>query len=397
MGRILMTLDHSFPPDLRVENEIDSLISFGHEVTVLAIGPDERPVEERSNGLTIIRDTISAARRNRMRGLAGTVPVINWYLGARITSIFQDWKFDVIHAHDLYLVGAALKTGRKLGVPVVADLHENWPAALKHYAWSNRFPAKQLNNVNRWDRLETAWTRAADGVIVVIDEMRDRLLAKGLKNEKVLVLPNTIHRQKFDNFGIDEILAASVRSDLTLLYVGGMDKHRGLDTAVRAMKRIVQEAPGAKLVLVGDGAVRTELQTLTSELHLDSSIRFLGHQPQDAVPSFIEGADIGLIPHVRTDHTDHTIPHKLFHYMYLGLPVVASNCTPIKRIILETDAGVIHESGNPSDLADAVLKLSRSESLRNQKGENGKVAVESKYNWKSTSEGIDAFYKQIIG
>ena len=91
-----------------------------------------------------------------MRGLAGVIPILDHYIARRMRSIYESWPFQAVHAHDLYLVGGALRGGRQLGVKVIADLHENWVAALKHYTWSNRFPAKMIINLNRWDRLESA-------------------------------------------------------------------------------------------------------------------------------------------------------------------------------------------------------------------------------------------------
>ncbi|TDI70312.1 MAG: glycosyltransferase WbuB [Bacteroidetes bacterium] len=396
MARILMILDHSFPPDLRVENEIETLVAAGFEVCLLAIGPDERSETESFGGARIIRDRISAAQRNRMRGLAGTLPILERYIVRRMVSIFAEWPFQAVHAHDLYLVGGALKGGRELGVKVVADLHENWVAALKHYAWSNRMPAKLFINLKRWDRLETEWLSGVDGVIVVIEEMAERLSAKGIGKQNMIVLPNTIHRTRFDAYGIDPHLAGSIKSDLTILYTGGMDKHRGIEEAIRAMPTVLESVPDARLVLVGDGAVRGELERLSRGLRLQHTVQFTGWQPQDKIPSYIAGANIGLIPHLKTEHTDHTIPHKLFHYMHLGLPVVASNCRPLERIVTGTDAGLIYTSGDAEELALTVLTLAENPELAAQKGENGRLGVAAQYNWESTSSGLKDFYRKLF-
>ncbi|GMQ81439.1 MAG: glycosyltransferase family 4 protein [Rhodothermia bacterium] len=396
MARILMILDHSFPPDLRVENEIETLVEAGFEVCLLAIGPDQRPETEDVGGVRIVRDRISASRRNRMRGLAGLVPVLDRYIARRMLSIYASWPFQAVHAHDLYLVGGALRGGRQLGVKVVADLHENWVAALKHYAWSNRFPAKLIINLKRWDRLETDWLTSADGVIVVIEEMAERLSAKGISEQNMIVLPNTIHRAHFDAYGIDKSVSDSIKSDLTILYTGGMDVHRGIAEAIRAMPTVRESIPSARLILVGDGAVRGELENLCSRLNLQDSVQFLGWQRQEKIPSYIAGADIGLIPHLKTEHTDHTIPHKLFHYMHLGLPVVASNCRPIERIVTGLHAGLIYSSGEPEDLALAILTLAENPVLRAETGEHGRRGVATQYNWETTASGLKDFYRKLL-
>lgn len=331
-----------------------------------------------------------------MRGLAGVIPILDHYIARRMRSIYESWPFQAVHAHDLYLVGGALRGGRQLGVKVIADLHENWVAALKHYTWSNRFPAKMIIHLNRWDRLESAWSSAADGVIVVIEEMAERLRNKGISQSNMIVLPNTIHRAHFDTFGINQSLSDSVESDLTLVYPGGMDGHRGIDTAIRAMPTILTSVPTARLSLVGDGAARRELEERCNQLALGDSVQFLGWQPQETIPSYIAGADIGLIPYIKTEQWDHTIPHKLFHYMHLGLPVVASNCKPIERILQDSDSGLIHLSGDPEDLARAVISLAENPGIRSEKGENGRRSVATRYNWEMTSSGLATFYRKLL-
>ena len=222
--------------------------------------------------------------------------------------------------------------------------------------------------LNRWDRLESAWSSAADGVIVVIEEMAERLRNKGISQSNMIVLPNTIHRAHFDTFGINQSLSDSVESDLTLVYPGGMDGHRGRDTAIRAMPTILTSVPTARLILVGDGAARRELEERCNQLALGDSVQFLGWQPQETIPSYIAGDDIGLIPYIKTEQWDHTIPRKLFHYMRLGLPVVASNCKPIERILQDSDSGLIHLSGDPEDLARAVISLAENPGIGSEKG-----------------------------
>lgn len=397
MPHILMVLDHSFPPDLRVENEAASLVGAGFEVTVLAIGPDTRNRSDSIGGVQIVRDRIPGTLRNKMRGLAGSVPFLDIYLGRLLRRLYRENRFDALHAHDLYLFGACLRAGRSLGVPVVGDMHENWVDALRHYHWSTHWPGKLVINFDRWNRLETKWSRSVDALIVVIDEMADRLAGKGIPREKMTVVPNTIRRDEFDSYPIDRELVRSLEGELTLVYTGGMDRHRGIETAIKAMPRICEAIRGAQLVLVGDGAVRRELEELGSKLGIDHAIRFEGWQPQEQIRSYIAGADIGLIPHLKTVHTDHTIPHKLFHYMYMGVPVVASDCRPLSRILTAEKAGKVYPSGDSDALVRVVLDLAGDTELREEMGRRGREAVDRAYHWEATSEGLVACYRGLLG
>jgi len=396
MAHILMVLDHTFPPDLRVENEAATLAKAGFEVTVLSIGPDSRDSEEVVDGYRIVRDRISRNSRNKMRGLAGTIPFLDLYLVRLLKKLYLKRPFDAIHAHDLYLFGACLHAGRKLGLPVVGDMHENWPDALKHYHWSTHFPGRCLVSPRRWDRLETDWSLAVDELIVVIEEMADRLSDKGIPRDKLTVVPNTISLLEFGSYPVDAALARSIESDLTLVYTGGMDHHRGIRTAIEAMPAILESVPGARMVLVGDGAVRNQLKELGERLGLDESVTFTGWQPQNLIRSYIAGSDIGIIPHVKTVQNDHGLPHKLFHYMYMGLPIVASDCRPLRRIIETEMVGLIFRSGDAADFARCVLELARDPALMHSMGGRGKSAVEERYHWEATSKGLTECYRRLF-
>jgi glycosyltransferase involved in cell wall biosynthesis len=402
-----MVLDHAFPPDLRVENEARTLVAAGFEVAILAIGEDSRPEFEDMDGVRIRRYRLSNNVRNKLRGLAGSVPLIEWVYGRAVDRIFREWPFDALHAHDLYLFGACLRAGRRLGVKVVGDMHENWVHALSQYRWSTRYPGKAVINLDRWDTLETRWSTEVDRLIVVIDEMKERMIRKSIREDHIVVVPNTISRAFFDDLLGEGVLpeeqsasadgiANEPGSALNLIYTGGMDLHRGLASLVSAMPAIRDAVPDVRLTMVGDGATRPDLEKLSQKLGVDDIVSFKGWQPQETIPAYIQKADIGLIPHLKSVHTDNTIPHKLFHYMYLGLPVVASNCDPLQRIIDAEQAGSVYSSGDSGALATEVIKLARDTDLRIEMGRRGKAAVVERYNWEHTAEGLIEIYDSLL-
>ncbi|QXD15247.1 glycosyltransferase family 4 protein [Rhodocaloribacter litoris] len=392
---ILMVLDHPFPPDVRVENEARSLVEAGFAVTVLAIAPDDRPPVETVEGVRVIRDRLPKTVRNKLRGLAGTLPLLSWYVARRIRKLHATYRFDALHLHDLYLFGGGLRAGRRLGLPVVGDLHENWVEALRHYAWSTRFPGNVVVNLRRWERLEKEWVQAVDRLVVVVEEAAERNVALGVPPERITVVPNTIKLDVFDRYEPEPDLIASLRSPLTLTYTGGFDVHRGLASAIEAMPAVLEQVPGARLVLVGDGRIRAELEALARRLGVASAVRFEGWQPQPRLKSYILGSDICLIPHLRTPHTDATIPHKLFHYMYFGRPVVAGDCRPLARILGETGAGLVYPAGDAAALARAVMTLAASPVQAAEMGRRGREAVLQTYHWDATVQGLVDLYAAL--
>lgn len=393
---ILMVLDHPYPPDVRVENEAQSLLSAGFDVSLLALAPDDRPALDVHEGVAVHRAIVPAKVRNVLRGFVSTLPLMDVYLARQIRRVYEQHPFDALHMHDLYLVGAGLRAGRRLGVPVVADLHENWVEALKHYAWSNRYPGKLVVNIPRWERTEQRWVRAADRLVVVIEEARERYAAMGVPRERIAVVPNTVNLGAFRAFDIDEACVDRLRSPLTLVYTGGIDAHRGLETVVDAMPAILRGEPEARLVVVGDGRTKGELEARAAALGLGAQVQFEGWQPQEKLKSYIAAADLCLVPHLKTVHTDATIPHKLFHYMFMSKPVIVTDCRPLKRIVEDAEAGVVYPSGDADAFAEAVLRLRADPSGRAGMGERGHRAVVERYHWDATVGELIAMYEGLF-
>ena len=395
--RILMVLDHPFPPDVRVENEIRTLARAGHEVAILAIGPDDRPSREQTPEVRIMRQHLPARIRNWLRGLSGTISLPSWLLARRIRKAHREWPFDALHMHDLYLFGGGIRAGKALGVPVVGDLHENWVEALKHYAWSTSFPGRLVVSIPRWERLEREWVNAVDRLIVVVREAGKRNKQLGVEPFAITEVPNTIQIEEFERLPIRQEIVERVRArtDNVVVYTGGMDIHRGLDRAIRAMQDVRRRIPDAELVLVGDGRIRADLEALAAELGLSDAIRFLGWQPQEDIWSYIAASAVCIVPHRRTIHTDATLPHKLFHYMYAGRPVVVTDCKPIKRIVHQEGCGLVVPDGNTSAMGYAIARLLEDRESANAMAAAGHEAALQRWNWEATERGLVQLYADL--
>ena len=110
----------------------------------------------------------------------------------------------------------------------------------------------------------------------------------------------------------------------------------------------------------------------------------------------MEAATIGLIPHRKTMHTDHTIPHKLFHYMHAGLPCVVSNCKPLERIVQSESCGLVYASGNAEAMAASILDIAGSPDEQVRMAVAGRAAVQSRWNWEATSQALVTLYDELL-
>jgi len=393
-----MLLDAQFPPDIRVENEARSLVSAGYDLHLLTLTHSKQtPLHETWQGVNLERLYVAQKSAKRGRGLINTILDFYTHFWAAATRKFiEQNQLDALHVHDLYLLGAAFAANKYFNLPVIADLHENYVAGLKYYRFANTFPGNWLISQKKWAQKEIEWCRKADFLVTVIEEAVDRYAHLGIPHDKIHVVANYVNVDEFLDIEDDHHIVDRFKDNITATYIGGFDTHRGLETIINATPAIITQIPEFRLLLVGRGRNFDELRTAAKRLNISDHVIFEGYQPPHKVPSYIKASTLGLIPHLKTEHTDNTIPHKLFHYMLLGKPVVATNCAPLKRIVESTKSGIIFTSNDHHDFTHKIVTLVKNRNEMRNMGQNGMQAVKEKYNWTQAQKPLLTLYQQIL-
>ena len=158
------------------------------------------------------------------------------------------------------------------------------------------------------------------------------------------------------------------------------------------MKYLKEKLPGAKLLVVGDGKSLPALRNIVVANHLDNIVEFINWPGHENLGSYLEITDVGISPQPNNEHWNNTIPHKLFEYMSQSKPVLVTDAIPLKRIILETEAGLFYRTGDPKNFAEKILEIA---SAKLKFGENGLKAVNEKYNWRNDAQTLIEMYNQL--
>jgi glycosyltransferase involved in cell wall biosynthesis len=111
------------------------------------------------------------------------------------------------------------------------------------------------------------------------------------------------------------------------------------------------------MLVIGDGPARAGLQREAQTLGLEDRVHFPGWVTHDELPRFWRAADLGLLPFHKCSHIETTLANKLFDYMAVGLPVLASDAAPMVRVLRETGAGATFRAGCPEDFDRVVTRL----------------------------------------
>ena len=392
-----MLLDRYFPPDIRVEKEARSLVKAGHEVFLLSMGRGDLAAEEEVEGIRVIRVSMPQELTRRVPNYVCVRMIhVHPFWKRALDDVVRKHKVEVIHIHDLPLVKTGLSVAGTCGIPLVADLHENYPEAIRSYQARGLSRLTKPMSVMRLKRLERHCVRKSDKVVTVVEQAKNHYINDcGIPADKVCVVMNCEDSGYFCSLPLDCDIVDKYERDFVISYIGGFGIHRGLHTAISSMRHILKEIPQARLLLVGKGAYEVALRQLATSEGVENRVEFVGWQPFSLVPSYVVASDVCLVPHIASGHTNTTIPHKLFQYMAMSKPLVVSSARPLECIVRETGAGLVFPSGDPEALAREVIRLYRDDSLCAEMGRAGKRATEDIYNWEMEGEKLVNLYLQL--
>lgn len=385
--RICMILQTDFPPDIRIEIETKALVRMGHEIHLITRNKKNLAREDVINGVRVHRLPF------HQNSLFSIPLFFNPVWTSQVKQIIRENRIEAIHVHDLPLAPLGISVGKKFKIPVIYDMHENYPAVME--IWRQKSLVHlTIRNPKFARRLDQYCQKQADRIIVVIDEQRDNLIAQGIDPAKIFVVSNTVDLERIHDLKPDPTIVDKYKDYFTLLYFGGFSRDRDLETPILGIKQLIHTIPNIKMVLVGSDAsdYATELRALVAENQLQKYIEFIDWVPFERVASYIAAADVGIDPRPDYFCNNTTIPHKIFQYMALGLPLVVSDAKPMARIIREAQSGEVFKSKDPVAFTDAVKTVFQA---KTDYAQNGRKIILEKYNWQNSSQELLKLYQTL--
>ena len=384
-----MLLENDFSGDTRVRKEINTLAGMGHKIILAAVTPSKISTVDSDKNCIVYRKPMPGLIRKSSVG-ALKFPFYFQFWRRYVSEILDSNEIDLVHIHDLPLAQIGIELKSTKNIRVIIDLHENWPDLLK-IAEHTKSPAGRLLSSDRqWRNYEKSSLMHADGIITVVREMKDRIINIGIAEHKVYIVENTpVISQRSP---IKEFKSSGV---LNMVYLGGLTYHRGLQYVLEGLS-LIREKTKINLRIIGDGSYSDHLRQLTRKLDLGNIVSFTGQLNKNMADEMIKQADIGLIPHLKSEQSNNSSPNKLYDYMYAGLAVVASDCKSIKRIIDETRCGLTYVFDSATDFAGRINYLNANRDKLKEYSANGRAAVEKEYNWDTSSANLNELYKNII-
>jgi PEP-CTERM/exosortase A-associated glycosyltransferase len=288
----------------------------------------------------------------------------------------------LIHAHSPVLNALpALRVGHRLGIPVVYEVRAFWEDAAVDHGTSReggrRYRATRA--------LETYALRHADHVTTICEGLKAEIVARGVPEERVTVIPNAVDIGEF-RFGapVDEQLKRELglAGRTVIGFIGSFYAYEGIDLLVQALPRVLQARPDARVLLVGGGPQEAALRDAVRAAGLQDKVVFTGRVPHGEVQRYYGIVDVFAYPRRSMRLTEIVTPLKPLEAMAQGQLLVASDVGGHRELIRDGQTGVLFQAGNAEALADAIVRLLGDRARWPQMRALGRRFVEEERNWR---------------
>lgn len=322
------------------------------------------------NGKDEIKDNIHIHSVKGYRNRFFRMTLAVWNVYRRAKSI----KADICILHDPELLSIALLL-KKTGAKVFFDSHECYTESLQNAYWIPSFLRKYV--VRLYQNIESFILPRLDGVIAATDHIAD-VLHKYNKN--IFVLHNYALLKEFS-----ECKKPDFDRNNRVLYCGGITENRNILNMIKALELCHNDV---KLILCGTFSPSALIEQCKLLPGWDK-VEYMGYIDRQKLHNLATKCFCGMVLFNYENNNKNGIPNKIFEYVGMYLPVIASNFDLWKKIIGNNNApfGLFVNPKDPQEIAAAIDKLYENKALAKQLGESGRNAVEMKYNFEAEMEG----------
>lgn len=397
--KILHVLDHSLPLHsgytFRTVSILKAQRALGWETFHLTSPKQENCTvdEEDADGWHFYR-TPAPAPASTLPGLREKQQVDA--TARRLMALAQRLRPDILHAHSPVLDALpALRVGRLLDIPVVYEVRAFWEDAAvdhgTHKEWGVRYRLTRA--------LETYALKRVDHVTTICEGLRKDIVARGIPDAGVTVIPNAVDIDKFPLGGPADpaLLARLGLTGATIIgFIGSFYAYEGLDLLIDALPRILARMPEARLLLVGGGPQDEALRARAAAAGLTDKVVFTGRVPHAEVNRYYDLVDILAYPRHSMRLTELVTPLKPLEAMAQGRLLVASDVGGHRELISHGENGILFRAGSADALADAVIDLAQRRESWPALRANGRHFVESQRNWTASVARYQPVYESLV-
>ena len=356
----VLLLNEYFPPDTAATANNAALaaraLAERHYVTVLAGRPSYEPVErhrrylfERETQANLVIERVGSTAFSRFR-MKGRLANYLSYLALSIPRAL-DMNPDVVLAMTdppiEGIVGASI--AQFLGRPFVYNIRDLYPdMALA----AGILPSGFWSDI--WEQSHRRALRQAARVIVLGEDMRARIIGKGVDPARIAVIRDAVPFPEVPP-AVDQALVREIRGGFrfVIVHAGNLGFYGAWHTLICAAQML--ESQGVGLVFIGEGAMKKEIQAAAQNC---PSVRFLPFFPASKIPAVMAAGDLHVVT-IRRGLEGVVVPSKLYNILAHGRPIlaIATEKAEVTRLAQRYECGIAADPDDPTQVATAVQRL----------------------------------------
>jgi phosphatidylinositol alpha-mannosyltransferase len=342
---------------------------MGHGVKIIAPA---------SKGVSNLVDKFIPVGKPRPIPVSGSIAriTISPWLSSRIKAILNREEFDIIHLHEPLMPMLCTTVLRLSRTTNIGTFHASGARSWYNYG----SPLAKL--------LLKKWFRKLNGKIAV-SELAMNCVSKHFP-EYYHIIPNGIDLKHFspDVSPFDEFCDGK----LNILFVGRLEKRKGLNYLLKSYQQVKQEIPDSRLIIVGPGTrLRRKYEKQVKRGILEDVV-FIGYASYDDLPRYYKTADVFCAPATGFE----SFGIILLEAMAIGKPIVASNVEGYASLITHGVEGYLVPPRDEKELARSLISLLRDESLRQKMGAKGQLKARE-YAWEDIAQRLLDYYASVLG
>lgn len=387
MKKALYIFQKFYPWDVRAEKVMKALALAGFEVRVLCRTNGEDDKELRTLGHCSAQSVGSGLK------YSFSLPVPKNPVWKRaLEREIEVFRPDIVIPREIMLAEDAAIAAHRRGIPVVMDMAEHYPAAMKTFVKYSKGVANCLL-VHRLDVPEWVEKRAVrrmDGIFVVCEEQIERLANSfGFPRENIVVVHNTPPTDF-----IPEPITREPKRVITFGHHGYLSGDKRIDTLLSGFIAAAESDTEIRLLVAGRGELLEEYRAIAANCRFADRIEFTGSYDFSGLNEILGRMDVGVIPYPNTDFNRYTIHNKIFDCFAASMPVLVNDVKPLRRIVNETRAGIVGDFSTAEAASQSLLGWR--ESFAQEMCSQARSAFESKYNWGQDSAVLVEFVNRFI-
>lgn len=370
--KIGIIIDNELNYDIRVRKEIEILKKNASSISILCFAFDNKKYSV-IEGVDITRIKIRKKVKDILFFIFNRLPIYEWLWKRNIKKFIINNSIDILHVHDLYMSRAVFKSVKSLkkDIPIILDLHENFPVAIQSYNWTRGKLRGFLSSPKSWQKKESKYLSYASKLIVLSDSFKSNLLQRYtfLNEQNIVAFPNVIDLRQFETFKVDPGVHKSQK--VTLFYFGRVAERRGIFETLEVFKLALKKQLNVELLIIGpvDKSDKNRFLKEINSPSIKNNVKYIPWIDLSDFLTYLHVSDIFLSPLIKNKQHESGVANKIFQYMFGQKPILVSDCKPQKELVEGFECGLSYS--NQEEYLNKLTKLVEDKKLRDQFGKNG--------------------------